>query len=106
MTPPNYTGLTPRQRDLLAFIHGCEVAGFSPSMDEMCLGLGLNSKNSISHLVKSLEERGSVSRVAGKSRSVRIVRHSLQDSLQDVLKGFKLSEFARCELEWLAGVNQ
>lgn len=68
-------GLTPRMKDCLDFIdrHIAEH-GYSPSFDEMKIGLGLTSKGPVHRLVQKLEERGAIKRMTGRSRSIVPVR--------------------------------
>ncbi|UPT53388.1 repressor LexA [Synechococcus phage Ssp-JY39] len=64
-------GLTVRQRDALDFIrtyHG--EHGVTPTFDEIRLGMGLKSKSDIKRLVDALVERGFVSRLANRARSI------------------------------------
>lgn len=66
-------GLTVRQRDALDFIqtyHG--EHGITPTFDEIRVGMGLKSKSDIKRLVDALVERGFVSRLANRARSIVI----------------------------------
>ncbi len=67
--------LTQKQRDLLVFIHSSlQETGISPSFEEMRGAIGLNSKSGIHRLVKALEERGFIRRLAGRARALEIVK--------------------------------
>ena len=71
MTSRPAGGLTIRQRDALEFIrtyHG--EHGVTPTFDEIRLGMGLRSKSDIKRLVDALVERGFVSRLANRARSI------------------------------------
>jgi len=70
--------MTPRQQQLLAFIgeYHRAHAGVSPSFDEMALGLGLASKNSVHRLLAGLEESRLIMRSKNRSRRITIVQHN------------------------------
>lgn len=59
-------GLTPKQERLWRFIASSPT---SPSLREMCDAVGTKSFGSIKIMVERLEERGYLSRTAGKWRS-------------------------------------
>lgn len=64
-------GMTLRQYELLCFIRDYyERNDFAPSYDEMKEALGLHSKSGISRLVNALEERGHISRLPNRARSI------------------------------------
>ncbi|WP_430256514.1 LexA family protein [Neorhizobium sp. DAR64872/K0K18] len=68
------SGITERQRDLIAFIRDFKAKhGFSPSFVEMAGGIGISSKSGVARLVSGLEERGVIRRLKDKNRSVSIV---------------------------------
>jgi repressor LexA len=67
--------LTKKQHELLVFIHEhLERTGFSPSFDEMKIGLDLKSKSGIHRLITALEERGFLRRRAHRARALEVVR--------------------------------
>lgn len=67
--------LTKKQHELLMFIHRhLEETGFSPSFDEMKVGLDLKSKSGIHRLITALEERGFLRRRAHRARALEVVR--------------------------------
>lgn len=67
--------LTPKQYELLSFIHRCLVAdGISPSFDEMKEALQLKSKSGIHRLITGLEERGFIRRLRHRARALEIMR--------------------------------
>ena len=67
--------LTRKQHELLMFIHEhLQATGFSPSFDEMKIGLALKSKSGIHRLISALEERGFLRRRAHRARALEIVR--------------------------------
>jgi SOS-response transcriptional repressor LexA len=61
-----------RAFQVLAFIRA-EIGekGQAPSYDQICAGVGINSKGEVSRIVDSLERRGLLSRV-GRGRVRRI----------------------------------
>jgi hypothetical protein len=71
---PEISGLTRRQRDVLAFIARYQAAeSCAPNLQEIADGVGLRSKSQAHALVKRLAERGAVTFRPGVRRSVRIV---------------------------------
>lgn len=67
--------LTQKQHDLLAFIHKrIEASGVSPSFDEMKEALDLRSKSGIHRLIKALEERGFIRRIAHRARALEVIK--------------------------------
>lgn len=67
--------LTRKQHELLMFINEhLQATGFSPSFDEMKVGLALKSKSGIHRLISALEERGFIRRRAHRARALEIVR--------------------------------
>lgn len=68
-------GLTPTQRKTMTFIETFDAKhGYAPSFDEMMGALGLKSKSSIERLVIALEERGHISRIPNRARSITVIR--------------------------------
>lgn len=67
--------LTAQQQRLLEFIQTrLDESGVSPSFDEMKDALGLKSKSGIHRLIKGLEERGFIKRLANRARALEIVK--------------------------------
>lgn len=67
-------GTTPQMQKALDFIAGyIALKGYSPSYRDIADGLGLKSTNGAHRLVDSLRERGLVSILPRKSRSISIV---------------------------------
>ena len=65
--------LTPKQRDMLKLIHQrVQTDGVVPSYEEMREELKLTSKSGVHRLVKALEERGFIKRLANKARAIEI----------------------------------
>lgn len=67
--------LTPKQKELLMFIHErLKETGVPPSFDEMKEALDLKSKSGIHRLITALEERGFIRRLPHRARAMEIVR--------------------------------
>lgn len=78
--------LTPKQKDLLVFIHERITAtGVPPSFDEMRDALDLKSKSGIHRLITALEERGFIKRLPHRARAMEIVK--LPDGLHGSANG-------------------
>ena len=72
--------LTPKQKELLMFIHErLKETGVPPSFDEMKEALDLKSKSGIHRLITGLEEREFIRRLPHRARAMEIVR--LPDSV-------------------------
>ena len=67
-------GLTKQQREAMDFIEGyIEDRGYSPTYREIATGLGLSSTSSVHRLMRHLTERGFVSHLPSKARSIVVV---------------------------------
>jgi repressor LexA len=67
--------LTPKQRELLLFIHErIQQAGVPPSYDEMKEALDLKSKSGIHRLIMALEERGFIRRLPHRARALEVMK--------------------------------
>ena len=67
--------LTPKQQELLTFIHNrLEEGGVSPSFEEMKEALGLKSKSGIHRLINALEERGFIRRLPNRARALEVLK--------------------------------
>src|SRR5262252_4919126 len=65
--------LTPRQRQILQFIHDwVQERGYSPSMREIGRAVGLTSTSSVEHQLSTLESKGHLRREAGCPRTVEV----------------------------------
>ncbi|MEL7111409.1 MAG: hypothetical protein AAGK93_00545 [Pseudomonadota bacterium] len=66
--------MTPRQRDLLGYIHSftSNNDGVAPSFDQMKAHLNLASKSGIHRLVTALERRGLINKAANRARAIVI----------------------------------
>jgi repressor LexA len=67
--------LTPKQQELLSFIHNrLEEGGVSPSFEEMKEALDLRSKSGIHRLINALEERGFIRRLPNRARALEVLK--------------------------------
>ena len=67
--------LTPKQQELLSFIHNrLEEGGVSPSFEEMKDALDLRSKSGIHRLINALEERGFIRRLPNRARALEVLK--------------------------------
>jgi len=68
-------GLTPRARDLLAFIEDYQgdSGGTSPSFVEMAAAVGSKSTSTVPRLLGQLEERGLIRRLERRARAIEIL---------------------------------
>ncbi|WP_343347011.1 transcriptional repressor LexA [Sphingomicrobium sp. XHP0239] len=67
--------LTPKQHELLAFIHHrLSDTGISPSFDEMREALDLKSKSGVHRLIGALEEREFIRRLPNRARALEILK--------------------------------
>ncbi len=67
--------LTPKQKELLLFIHErVNESGVPPSFDEMKVALDLRSKSGIHRLITALEERGFIRRLPHRARALEILK--------------------------------
>ena len=67
--------LTPKQHELLRFIHQrLSEDGVPPSFDEMKDALDLKSKSGIHRLIMALEERGFIRRLPNRARAIEVAR--------------------------------
>lgn len=67
-------GLMPRMRDCLTFLNSyTEAHGYPPSFDEIRIALGLKSKSGVHRIITELEDRGAISRIADRGRSIEVL---------------------------------
>ena len=67
------TPFTARQGQYLSFIHGFIVKhGVAPSFEEIGVHFG-TTPPSVNNMIKTLDERGLLSRVPGVARSLRVL---------------------------------
>jgi repressor LexA len=66
--------LTPKQAAALRFIAGyLQAKDYSPSFDEIRIGLGMRSKHSVAELLDGLEERCAIRRLHSRARSIQVL---------------------------------
>jgi repressor LexA len=67
------SGLTKRQSTAYRFIKSyTERAGYSPSYGEIADALNLRSKSGVHRVIHGLTERGLISQLPNRSRSIRV----------------------------------
>ncbi len=72
--PPDSTGLTPRQRRVLAVIRDAvETRGYPPSMREIGQSVGLTSSSSVAHQLRVLEGKGFLRRDPNRPRALEVL---------------------------------
>lgn len=72
--PPDSTGLTPRQRRVLAVIRdSVQARGYPPSMREIGHSVGLTSTSSVAHQLRVLEGKGFLRRDPNRPRAVEVL---------------------------------
>lgn len=66
--------MTPRAAQCLDFIRGyIETNGYSPSYEEIMIGIGFSSKSEVHRQVKSLLAENRIGQIEGASRGVFLV---------------------------------
>lgn len=74
----NPVGMTKRQLDLLVFLKVfISERGYSPNYDEICGGIGINSKGSAHSHIQRLAQRGFVRTLPYQSRSISLTEDGL-----------------------------
>ena len=67
-------GLTPRQADLLRIIRVyIDEHGYSPSYAELASAMNVHSLSNIHQKVVALQERGHISYIPGRKRSITLL---------------------------------
>lgn len=63
--------ISKRQKNIIDFIIDYESKkGYAPSYDEICQGIGISSKSTVSKHIKALKGRGLIDTIQGKKRSL------------------------------------
>ena len=84
--------LTKKQKNLLLFINKkLRSTGVSPSYEEMKESLSLKSKSGIHRLIRALEERGFIKRLAHKARALEVIKLPETASANDIYNSFSPS---------------
>ena len=72
--PPDASGLTPRQRRVLAVIRDSVLTrGYPPSMREIGHSVGLTSTSSVAHQLRVLEGKGFIRRDLNRPRALEVL---------------------------------
>ena len=67
--------ITEKQEKLLRFLKSQTAENrYQPSIREMAFHMGVSSTNAIDQQLKSLEKKGFISRIKGKSRAINILK--------------------------------
>lgn len=67
-------GLTRRMLDVLTFVQAyTRTNGMSPTYQEIADGVGLSSKSGVNRIINELAERGHVTRIHRRERSITII---------------------------------
>lgn len=67
--------LTEKEKEVLAaIIDYIEKNGFSPSVRELCVIVGLKSTSTVHAYLKKLEEKGYIERLEKSPRALRVVK--------------------------------
>ena len=78
--------MTPRMKETLDFVRGfISEHGYSPSFDEIAEAIGLKSKSGVNRLVCALSDRGHVTVLPGKRRSIAVVHGYTGVNLQQMI---------------------
>jgi repressor LexA len=86
--PPDATGLTPRQQRVLNVIRdSIEQRGFPPSMREIGDLVGLTSSSSVSHQLKTLEEKGFLRRDPNRPRAIEVYLPEIMAARRSISAG-------------------
>ena len=87
--------LTPKQKELLAFIDTrLQETGVPPSFEEMKEALALQSKSGVHRLIMALEERGFIRRRPHRARAIEVIK--LPEAMSDTQRrGLSLVEGGR-----------
>ena len=76
--PAERPPLSPRQRDVLAFIvERIGTLGYPPTIREICAHFGINSTNGVADHLKALTRKGYLTHQESKSRTLRPVLHAV-----------------------------
>lgn len=77
--------MTPRQEQLLDFIEAEQLAGRSPSVEEMQRHLDVASRSNVARLLDALEEGGFIKRRRQRARSVVSTRLDLRATAERIV---------------------
>ena len=70
--------LTKRMRETLEFIESeiARTGGIAPSLEQICVALGLANRSGANRLLVCLEERGYIRRLHHRARAMEVVKSS------------------------------
>lgn len=76
--------MTPKQATMLDFIREyIDAHDYSPSYEEIKIGVGLLSKSGVHRTIEQLVLQGKIRRTFGRNRSLEVVGHRSAGSLAD-----------------------
>jgi repressor LexA len=91
MTPSSTDPLSPRQREVLAFIQRFTQAhGMPPTRGDIAEGLGLRNRQGIDQHLKALATKGAIELLPGISRGIRLREPPLEAISRSVERGLPL----------------
>jgi repressor LexA len=86
--PPDATGLTPRQKRILAVLRDAiEQRGYPPSIREIGEAVGLASSSSVAHQLRVLEQKGFIKRDPNRPRALEVFLPELMAARKSISSG-------------------
>ncbi len=86
------TYLTKRQREILNFLTKfIKEKGYSPSLEEICKGMGLSSLATVHVHLKNLEDKNFIRHAWNRSRSIEIIEQQ-EDNVVSIAQNFSVVE--------------
>ncbi len=77
--------ITPNQAEVLVHVHlFVEQEGHSPSYEQIQRAIGAKSKSKVARLIDGLIDRGMMSKIKGKSRSLSITEKGQKWAMKGV----------------------
>ncbi len=78
--------ISKRQKNIIDFIIDYEgKKGYAPSYDEICQGIGISSKSTVSKHIKSLKDRGLIDTIQGRKRSLFLTEKYINSKINNVM---------------------
>lgn len=78
--------ISKRQKNIIDFIIDYEgKKGYAPSYDEICTGIGISSKSTVSKHIKSLKDRGLIDTIKGRKRSLFLTEKYINAKINNVM---------------------
>ncbi|MCW2785564.1 MAG: LexA repressor [Marmoricola sp.] len=87
-SPPDATGLTPRQQRILMVLRDAiEQRGYPPSIREIGEHVGLASSSSVAHQLRVLEQKGFIKRDPNRPRALEVFLPELMAARRSISSG-------------------